>query len=92
MSALTGKRVNNNKKSAVKDHCFLSGRMCSFDDFTVVSYESHKFKRLIKEILLVIKEKLLNKQAKSLKLKLPIKLFYYTLYDYHTLDDYFVTP
>ena len=38
-----------NKKSSVKDHCLLSGHVCSFDDFTVLNYESHKFKRLIKE-------------------------------------------
>ena len=70
-SPLTGKRVNNNKKSSVKDHCLLSGHVCSFDDFTVLNYESHKFKRLIKESLLVTKDKpLLNKQVKSLKLEL----------------------
>ena len=69
-SPLTGKRVNNNKKSSAKDHCFLSGHVCSFDDFTVLDYESHKFKRLIKGSLLVTKDKpLLNKQLKSLKLE-----------------------
>ena len=57
MSPLTGKRVNNNKKSFVKDHCLLSGHVCSFEDFAVLNYESHKFKRLIKEPLLVTKEK-----------------------------------
>ena len=68
-SPLTGKRVHNNKKSSVKDHCLLSGHVCSFDDFTVLNYESHKFKRLIKESLLVAKDKqLLNKQVTSLKL------------------------
>ena len=56
-----GKRVNNNKKSSV----------CSFHDFTVLNYEPHKFKNLIKESLLVTKDKpLLNKQVKSLKLEL----------------------
>ena len=70
MSPLTGKKVNNNKKS-VKDHCLLSGHVCSFEDFSVSNYESHKFKRLIKESLLVTKDKpLLNKQVKSLKLEL----------------------
>ena len=68
-SPLTGKRVNNNKKSSVKDHCLLSGHVCSFEDFSVLNYESHKFKRLIKESLLVTKGKpLLNKQVKLLKL------------------------
>ena len=69
-SPLTGKRVNNNKKASVKDHCLLSGYVCSFEDFTVLNHESHKFKRLIKESLLVSKDKpLLNKQVKSLKLE-----------------------
>ena len=71
MSPLTGKMVHNNKKSSVKDHYLLSGQVCSFDDFTVLNYESHKFKRLIKESLLVTKDKpLLDKQVKSLKLEL----------------------
>ena len=71
MSPLTGKRVNNNKKSSVKDHCLLSGHVCSFEDFTVINYESHKFKRLTKESLLFTKNNALsNKQAKSLKLEL----------------------
>ena len=70
-SPLAGKMVHNNKKSSVKDHCLLSGHVCSFDDFTVLNYESHKFKRLIKESLLVTKDKqLLNKQVTSLKLEL----------------------
>ena len=46
----------------LKDHCLLSGHVSSFEDFTVLNYESHKFKRLIKETLLVTKDKpLLNK-------------------------------
>ena len=71
MSPLTGNKVNNNKKSSVTDHYLLSGHMCSFDDFTVLNYEPHKFKHFIKESLLVTKDKpLLNKQVKSLKLEL----------------------
>ena len=48
---LTRKRVNNNKKFSFKDHCLLSGHFCSFDNFTVLNCESHKFKRLITESL-----------------------------------------
>ena len=70
-SPVMGKRVNNNKKPSFKDHCLLSGHVCSFEDFTVLNYESHKFKLLIKESLLVTKDKpSLNKQVKSLKLEL----------------------
>ena len=70
-SPLTGKRVHNNKKSSVKDHCLLSGHVPSFEDFNILNYESHKFKRFIKESLLLTKGKpLLNKHVKSLKLEL----------------------
>ena len=64
-SPFTVKMVHNNKQSSVKNHCFLSGHVRLFVDFTVLNYESHKFKRLIKESLLVTKDKsLLNKQVK----------------------------
>ena len=64
-SPFTVKMVHNNKQFSVKNHCFLSGHVRSFVDFTVLNYESHKFKRLIKESLLVTKDKpLLNKQVK----------------------------
>ena len=53
MSPLTGKRVNNNTESSVKDHCLFSGHVCSFDDFTVLNHESHKFKRLLKNLYLL---------------------------------------
>ena len=63
--------VNNNDKSSVKDYYLLSDHAYSFDGFTVLNNESHKFKCLIKGSLLVTKdEPLLNKQVKSLKLKL----------------------
>ena len=54
---IVAKRVNNSKKSAVKDHCLLSDHVCSFDDFTVLTHDSHKFKCLIKESLLVTFDK-----------------------------------
>ena len=84
-SPLTRKRVNNNKKSSVNDHCLSSVHVCSFEDFTVLNYESHKFKRLIKESLLVTKDKpLLNEQVRSLKLEIfwfnsTYAVFYYAL-------------
>ena len=61
ISPLTRKRVHNNRKSSFKDCCLLSSHLCSFDDFTVSIYKSHKFKCLIKESLLVNQDKpLLN--------------------------------
>ena len=46
MSPLTRQRAYNYKKSSVKDHCLLPGHVCSFDDFTLLNYESNKFKRI----------------------------------------------
>ena len=70
MSPLSGKRVSN-KKFSVTDHSLLLRQVCSFEDFSILDYESLKFKRLIQESLLVTKDKtLLNKQVKSLKLEL----------------------
>ena len=37
LSVLTGKRVNNNKKSAVKDHCLVFNHVDSFEDFPVLT-------------------------------------------------------
>ena len=66
-----GKRINNKTNSTVKHHCLLSGHIAHFIFLTVLNYEPHKFKRLIKESLLVTKDKpLLNKQVISLKLEL----------------------
>ena len=71
MSPLSGKWVSNNKKFSVTDHSLLLRQVCSFEDFSILDYESLKFKRLIQESLLVTKDKtLLNKQVKSLKLEL----------------------
>ena len=39
LSALTGKRVNNNKKWAVKDHCLFFNHVGSFEDFSILTYE-----------------------------------------------------
>ena len=94
VSALTGKRVNN-KKSDVKDYCLLSGHAYSFDDFTVLNYEPYNFMRLIKESLLITKDKQwLNKWVKSwVKIRtllIPLMLFCYTLDDRQLSDIYFL--
>ena len=71
LPALTGKRVNNNKKSAVKEHCLFFNHGGSFEDFSILTYESNPFKLLIKKALLVSRDKpLLNKQVKSIPLQL----------------------
>ena len=60
MSTLMKKSVDNNKKSSVKGHWFFLGHVCSFDDFTDLNCESHKFKRFIKESLFVTMDKSLK--------------------------------
>ena len=71
LSALTGKRVNNNKKSAVKDHYLFFNHVGSFEVFSILTCESNPFKLLIKESLLVSRDKaLLNKRVKSIPLQL----------------------
>ena len=71
LSALTGKRVNSNKKLAVKDHCLFFNHVGSFEDFSISTYESNPFKLLIKEALLTSRDKsLLNNQVKSIPLQL----------------------
>ena len=52
MSPLAGKR-SNNKKSSAKEHCLWSDYVCSFDDFTVLNYEPHKFRRLLHNLYLL---------------------------------------
>ena len=71
MSPLTERRVNKNKKPAVKDYFLLSWHVCSFYGFTRLNYESRKFKPLVRESLFFTNNKLLlNKQIKSRKLHL----------------------
>ena len=71
LSAITGKRINKNKKLAVKNHCLFSNRVGSFEDFSILTYESNSFKLFIKEALLVSRDKpLLNKQVKPIPLQL----------------------
>ena len=64
VSALTGKRVNNSKKSVVKNHCLFFDHVGSFEDFSILKYKSNPFKLLIKESFLVSKDKrVFNKQV-----------------------------
>ena len=65
LSALTGKRDHNNKKLTVKDHCLFFNHVGLFDDSSILTYESNPFKLLIKEVLLLSRDKpILNKQVK----------------------------
>ena len=47
------KKSQEKQKAAVKDHCFLSGHVCSFYGFTGLHYASRKFKHLVKGIFIL---------------------------------------
>ena len=67
MSALTAKLVNNSKKSAVNDHYLFFNHVGSFENFSILTYESNPCKPSIKESLLVSRDKpLFKKQVKSI--------------------------
>ena len=44
MTPLTGKRVNNTKRSVIFDHILLKGHDASSEDFTILLKENNKFK------------------------------------------------
>ena len=39
-SAVTGKRFNNDKKSAFKNHCLFNYHVNTFEKFSILSHES----------------------------------------------------
>ena len=71
-----GKRLNNNKRSDVKYHCLLP-----FNDFNLLNYECHKFKRLIKESILLVKYKPLLKKrtTRNRTLSFQLHLHYFIM-------------
>ena len=74
---LLGKKINNTKKPAFKNYCLSSSHVRSFYDFTVLNYESNKFKRLVKESLLVTKDQPLLSLFLSFILLLSLIMFYF---------------
>ena len=71
ISNLTEKRVKNVKPSAVSDHLLQCDCSISFDDFDILASESNNFRLLIKESLLIKRDKpVLNRTIKSFPLKL----------------------
>ena len=71
ISNLTEKRVKNVKESAVSDHRLQCDGVISFDDFDVLASENKNFRLLIKESLLIKRDKpFLNRTIKSFPLKL----------------------
>ena len=71
ISNLTKKRVKNMKESAVSDHRLQYDCVISFDDFDVLASDTNNFRLLIKESLLIKRDKLiLNRTIKAFLLKL----------------------
>ena len=70
-SKLTEKRVKNVKQSAVSDHLLQCDCSINFDDFDILASESNNFRLLLKESLLIMRDKpVLNRTTKPFPLKL----------------------
>ena len=71
---LTGKRIKKAKESAISEHLLQCDAPLSFDDFDISASDSNKFKLLIKESLLIKRDKsVLNRTITSF----PLDLFDY---------------
>ena len=71
ISNLTGKRLRSVKQSAVSDHLLECNCSIDFDHFDILASDANKFRRLIKESLLIKHDQpQLNKTIKSFPLKL----------------------
>ena len=73
ISNLTGKRLKTIKQCAISDHLLQSNCTINFDEFDILAADSNKFKFLLRESLLVKRDKpVLNRTIKLL----PLELFY----------------
>ena len=69
-SKLTGKRVKNVKESAVSEHLLQCNCTIDFDNFDIIASDTNNFRLLIKESLLIKRDKLvLNRTVQSFPLK-----------------------
>ena len=67
----TGKRLKNVKQSAISDHLLQCSRTINFDDFSILATDSNKSKLLLRESLLIKRDKpILNRAIKSFSLEL----------------------
>ena len=71
ISSLTRKRVKNVKESAICDHLLQCDCAIDFDHFDILDSDTNSFRLLIKESLLIKRDKpVLNCTVKSFPLKL----------------------
>ena len=62
MSPITGKKVKPSKNSAICDHLLHCNILPSFDNFSVLAHENKKYLLEIKESLLIMRDKPLQKR------------------------------
>ena len=71
ISNLTGKRLKNVKQSAISQHLLQCNCTINFDNFDILEGESNKFKLLLRESLLIKRDKpILNRTIKLFPLEL----------------------
>ena len=71
ISNLTGKRLKSVMQSAISDHLLQCNCTINFDDFDILATESNKFKLLLRESLLIKRDKpILSRTIKSFPLEL----------------------
>ena len=76
ISNLTGKRLKCVKQSTVSDHLLECNCSVDFDRVDILASDANKFRLLIKESLLIIRDQTkLNKTIESFPLKLLTETF-----------------
>ena len=71
ISNLTGKRLKNAKQSAISNHLLQCNCTINFDYLDILVADSNKFKLLLRENLLIKRDKpILNRTIKSFPLEL----------------------
>ena len=65
ISKLTGKRLKTVMQSAISDHLLQCNCTINFDDFDILAIESNKFKLLLRESLLIKRDKPILNRTKN---------------------------
>ena len=69
ISNLMEKHIKNVEESAISDNLLQCDSPITFEDYDILASDSSKFKSLIKEILLIKRDKpVLNRTTKSFRL------------------------
>ena len=69
ISNLMEKHIKNAEELAISDNLLQCDSPITFEDYDILASDSNKFKSLIKEILLIKREKpVLNRTTKSFRL------------------------